>query len=433
MSEQPLKLATLCLHGGQTPDPATNSRAVPIYQTTSYVFNDSDHAARLFGLQEFGNIYSRIMNPTCDVLEKRLPLLEGGSGALAVASGQAAESLATLNIAQAGQNIVSSASLYGGTYNLFHYTFPKFGINVKFVDPSDPENVRKAIDDKTRCVFLETIGNPRLDVPDFDAISKIAHAAGIPVIVDNTLASPALCRPFEHGCDVVIHSCTKFIGGHGTSIGGIIVEKGDFPWGNGKFPELTEPDPSYHGMKFFETFGPMKIAYILKARTQLLRDLGPSMSPFNAFLFLQGLETLHLRMKAHSANALGVAQFLKSHPKVSWVNYTGLEGHPSFKLGKKYLPDGCGAILGFGIKGATPTQQRENGRKLINHVKLFSHLANVGDSKSLIIHPSSTTHQQLTVEEQQATGVTPDFVRLSVGTEDLGDLTNDLKQALEAV
>jgi len=433
MTEQKMHLATLCLHGGQTPDPATNSRAVPIYQTTSYVFNDSEHAARLFGLQEFGNIYTRIMNPTTDVLEKRIALLEGGSGAMAVSSGQAAESMAILNITQSGQNIVSSASLYGGTYNLFHYTFPKLGISTKFVDGSDPENFRKAIDDKTRCLYVETIGNPRLDVPDFEAIAKIAHEAGIPLIVDNTLASPALCRPFEHGADVVIHSCTKFIGGHGTSIGGVVVEKGDFPWDNGKFPELTEPDPSYHGMKFFETFGPMNIAYILKARTQLLRDLGQAMSPFNAFLFLQGLETLHLRMKAHCQNALAVANFLQSHPKVSWVNYTGLESHPSYQLGRKYLPDGCGAILGFGIKGDTPTQQQTNGRKLIDNVKLFSHLANVGDSKSLIIHPSTTTHQQLTLEEQQASGVSPDYVRLSIGTEDERDIIADLKQALDAV
>lgn len=428
-----MRLATKCLHAGQKPDSATNSRAVPIYQTTSYVFNDSDHAARLFGLQEFGNIYTRLMNPTCDVLEQRIAALEGGSGALAVSSGQAAESLAIMNIAQAGQNIVSSTSLYGGTYNLFHYTFPKYGIDVKFVDGSNPENYRKAIDKNTRALFMETIGNPRLDVPDFDAVTKIAHENGIPVIVDNTLASPALCRPFEHGVDVVIHSATKFIGGHGTSIGGLIVEKGDFPWNNGRFPELTEPDPSYHGMKFFETFGPMHIAYILKIRTQLLRDLGPAMSPFNAFMFLQGLETLHLRMERHSSNALAVGKFLQTHPKVSWVNYTGLENHPSYKLAKKYLPNGCGAILGFGIKGATDTQQRENGRKLINHVKLFSHLANVGDSKSLIIHPSTTTHQQLTIEEQKSTGVTPDFVRLSIGTEDPQDIIDDLKQALDAV
>ncbi len=433
MSDQAWKLATLCLHGGQVPDPTTNSRALPLYQTTSYVFNDSDHAARLFGLQEFGNIYTRLMNPTTDVLEKRLALLEGGTGALATASGQAAESLAVMNLCHAGENIVASTSLYGGTYNLFHYTLPKFGIQVKFVDQSDPENFRKAIDKNTKAFFMETIGNPRLDVPDFEAITKIAHENGLPVIVDNTLASPALCRPFEHGADIVIHSCTKFIGGHGTSIGGIIVEKGDFPWDNGKFPTLTEPDPSYHGMKFFETFGGMKIAYILKARVELLRDLGPAMSPFNAWMFVQGLETLHLRMKAHSENALAVGKFLQSHPKVSWVNYTGLESHPCYNLGKKYLPNGCGAIMGFGVKGATDAQQSDNGRKVINSVKLFSHLANVGDSKSLIIHPSTTTHQQLSHEEQRASGVTPDFIRLSIGTEDSVDIINDLKQALDQI
>jgi O-acetylhomoserine (thiol)-lyase len=428
-----MKPATQCLHAGQVPDPTTNSRAVPIYQTTSYTFNDTDHAASLFALQAFGNIYSRIMNPTCDVLEKRLAALEGGSGALTVASGQAAESLAILNIAQAGQNIVSASSLYGGTYNLFHYTFPKMGIKTKFVQQADPENFRKAIDDKTRCLYVETIGNPRVDVPDFEAIAKIAHDAGIPLIVDNTLASPLLCQPFKWGADVVVHSCTKFIGGHGTSIGGVIIEKGDFNWGNGKFPELTEPDPSYHGMKFFETFGPMNLAYILKVRTQLLRDLGPALSPFNAFLLLQGLETLHLRMQRHSENTLAVAQFLKSHPKVGWVQYTGLEDHPSYTLGKKYLPNGCGAILGFGVKGATEAAQKAAGIKLINSVKLFSHLANVGDSKSLIIHPNSTTHQQLTPEEQKASGVTPDFVRFSIGTEDISDIIGDLKQALDAV
>lgn len=428
-----MRLATKCLHAGQSPDPTTNSRTVPIYQTTSYVFNDSDHAARLFALQEFGNIYSRIMNPTCDVLEQRLAALEGGSGALAVASGQAAESLAIMNVVEAGQNVVSSTSLYGGTYNLFHYTFPKFGIHAKFVDQSNPENFRAAIDDKTRAVYLETIGNPRVDVPDFEAISKIAHAAGVPLIVDNTLASPALCRPFEHGADIVVHSCTKFIGGHGTSIGGVIIEKGDFPWNNGKFPSFCEPDPSYHGMKFFDTFGPMKLTYILRARTQLLRDLGPAMSPFNAFMFLQGLETLHLRMERHCSNTLTVAKFLETHPKVSWVRYTGLPNHPSHKLAQKYLPDGCGAIMGFGIKGATPAEQQANGRKLISNLKLFSHLANVGDSKSLIIHPSSTTHQQLTLEEQASAGVTPDFLRLSIGTEDPRDIIDDLQAGLAAV
>ena len=428
-----MRLATKCLHAGQQPDPTTNSRAVPIYQTTSYVFNDSDHAARLFGLQEFGNIYSRLMNPTCDVLEQRIAALEGGSGALAVSSGQAAESLAIMTLAHAGHNIVSSTSLYGGTYNLFHYTLPKFGIETRFVEQSQPESFRKVIDKNTRAFYLETIGNPRLDVPDFHAICQIAHEHGIPVIVDNTLASPALCRPFEHGADIIVHSATKFIGGHGTSIGGLIVEKGDFPWNNGRFPEMTDPDPSYHGMKFFDTFGPMHLAYILKVRTQMLRDLGPAMSPFNAFMFLQGLETLHLRMERHSHNALKVAEFLQGHPKVSRVNYTALPGHPCHALGKKYLPDGCGAIMGFGIKGATPTQQRENGRTLINKLKLFSHPANVGDSKSLIIHPSTTTHQQLTLEEQATAGVTPDYLRLSIGTEDWRDITADLQQALDQV
>jgi len=428
-----MRLATKCLHAGQQPDPTTNSRAVPIYQTTSYVFNDSDHAARLFGLQEFGNIYSRLMNPTCDVLEQRVAALEGGSGALAVSSGQAAESLAIMTIAHAGHNIVSSTSLYGGTYNLFHYTLPKFGIETRFVEQSDPAAFRRQIDANTRAFYLETIGNPRLDIPDFAAICQIAHEHGIPVIVDNTLASPALCRPFEHGADIIIHSATKFIGGHGTSIGGLIVEKGDFPWDNGRFPEMTHPDPSYHGMKFFETFGPMHLAYILKVRTQMLRDLGPAMSPFNAFMFLQGLETLHLRMERHSHNALRVAEFLQGHPKVGWVNYTALPSHPCHTLAKKYLPDGCGAIMGFGIRGATPTQQRENGRQLINRLKLFSHLANVGDSKSLIIHPSTTTHQQLTLEEQATAGVTPDFLRLSIGTEDWRDITADLQQALDQI
>ncbi len=428
-----MKRGTTCVHGGQEPDPATNSRAVPIYQTTSFVFNDADHAGRLFGLQEFGNIYSRIMNPTCDVLEKRLAMLEGGSGALALASGQAAESLAIMNIAQAGQNIVSSSSLYGGTYNLFNYTFPKFGIKSTFVDSREPENFKNAIDENTRCLYLESIGNPGCDIPDFEAIAEIAHEAGIPMIVDNTLASPVLFRPFEHGADVVVASCTKYIGGHGTSIGGIVVEKGDFPWDNGKFPELTEPDPSYHGLKFHETFGPMNLSYILKLRTQLLRDLGPAMSPFNAFSFLQGLETLHLRMPKHCENAQAVAEFLDSHPKVSWVKYAGLESHPSHAAMKKYMPDGCGAIFGFGITGANADEQIANGVKLINKLELFSHLANVGDSKSLIIHPASTTHQQLSPEEQMSAGASPDLVRLSIGTEDKEDIIADLKQALDSI
>ena len=432
MSDQ-YGFGTNCLHAGQVPDPTTNSRAVPLYQTTSYVFNDTDHAANLFSLAEFGNIYTRLMNPTTDVLEKRLAALEGGSGALATASGQAAETLAILNIASVGDNIVSGTSLYGGTYNLFHYTLPKMGINVKFVNQDDPEAFKGAIDDKTKAVYLETIGNPRCDVPDFEAISGIAHEVGVPVIVDNTLASPMLCRPFEHGADIVLHSTTKFIGGHGTSIGGAIIEKGGFPWDNGRFPEMTEPDPSYHGLKIFETLSPLNLAYILKARIQGLRDLGAAMSPFNAWMFLQGLETLHLRMERHCQNALAVAQFLESHSKVSWVNYADLESHPSHTLAKKYLPKGSGAVFGFGIKGDTLEEQKANGIKLINAVKLFSHLANVGDSKSLIIHPSSTTHQQLNLEEQASTGVTPDFIRLSIGTEDAADIINDLKQALDQV
>jgi O-acetylhomoserine (thiol)-lyase len=424
---------TICLHGGQTPDPTTNSRAVPIYQTTSYVFNSTEHAANLFALKEFGNIYTRIMNPTCDVLEKRLAMLEGGSGGLALASGSSAVAFSIMNIATAGSNIVSSSSLYGGTYNLFHYTFPKYGIECKFVDQKDPENFKKAIDGNTKAIFLETIGNPRADIPDFEAISKIAHDAGIPVIVDNTTASPYLCNPFKWGADVIVHSCTKFIGGHGTSIGGIAIEKGDFPWNNGKFPEMTEPDPSYHGLKIYEALSPLKMAYILKMRVQLLRDVGAAMSPFNAFQFLQGLETLHLRMERHSQNAQKVAEFLASHPKVSWVNHTGLPNHPSYELGKKYMPKGCGSVFGFGVAGSTPTQQKDNGIKLINTVKLFSHLANIGDSKSLIIHPNSTTHQQLSEAEQNAAGVTPDFVRLSIGTEAVEDIIADLKQALESL
>jgi len=424
---------TLCLHAGQEPDSATNSRSVPIYQTTSYVFNDTEHAARLFGLQEFGNIYSRIMNPTCDVLEKRLAALHGGSGGLALASGSSAVTYSILNLMGSGKNVVSSASLYGGTYNLFHYTLPKLGIKCKFVDQTDPEAFRAAIDDDTRAVFVETIGNPRANVPDFEPIAEIAHAAGLPLIVDNTTASPYLCRPFDWGADIVVESCTKFIGGHGTSIGGMLIEKGGFPWDNGKFPDLTEPDPSYHGLKFFETFGPMNMAYILKARTQILRDTGAAMSLFNAFQFLQGLETLHLRMPRHSENAQKVAEFLADHPKISWVNHTGLPTHPSYDLGRKYLPKGCSAVFGFGIAGESPEQQKENGIKLINSVNLFSHLANIGDGKSLIIHPASTTHQQLSPSEQMETGVSPDFVRISVGTEDCDDLITDLKQALEQI
>ena len=426
------KPETIALHGGQKPDPATNARAVPIYQTTSYVFNDTAHAARLFGLQEFGNIYTRIMNPTTDVLEQRVAQLEGGSGSVAVASGQAAETLALLNIARAGDEILSSASLYGGTYNLFHYTFPKLGIDVKFVDPTDPANFRKALTKKTKAIFAETVGNPKLDTLDFAAVSKIAHGAGIPLVVDNTMPTPFLMRPFDHGADVIIHSTTKFIGGHGTSIGGVVVDSGKFDWGNGNFPDYTEPDPSYHGLKFWEVFGNFpglgNVAFIIKLRVQLLRDLGPAMSPFNAFQFLQGLETLHLRMERHSTNTLAVAHFLEKHPNVSWVNYPGLTTHPSYDLAKKYHHRGLyGAILGFGIKGGM-----EAGKKFIDNLKLFSHLANIGDAKSLVIHPASTTHQQLTPEERLATGVTDDFVRLSVGLEHVDDLTADLDQALRA-
>lgn len=422
--EQQYRPETLAVHGGQEPDPTTLSRAVPIYQTTSYVFRDTEHAANLFALKEFGNIYTRIMNPTQDVFEKRVAALEGGVGALAVASGQAAITYSILNIAKAGDEIVSSSSLYGGTYNLFHYTLPKLGITVKFVDPSDPENFRKALTDRTRAIYGEIIGNPKLDVLDLETVADIAHEAGIPLIIDNTFATPYLCRPFDFGADIVIHSATKFIGGHGTSIGGVIVDSGKFDWTNGKFPELTEPDPSYHGVSYTEAVGPL--AYIIKARVQLLRDVGAALSPFNAFLFLQGLETLHLRMERHSENALKIARYLKEHDAVEWVSYPGLEDHPSYEKAQKYLPKGQGAILAFGIRGGL-----EAGKKLIENLKLFSHLANVGDSKSLVIHPASTTHQQLTPEEQVSAGVTPDLVRLSVGTEAVEDLIDDLDQALK--
>jgi len=425
MSETKYSFGTLAVHAGQEVDSATNSRAVPIYQTSSYVFNDSDQAARLFGLKEFGNIYTRIGNPTWDVFEKRIAALEGGVGALATASGASAITLSILNIARSGDEIVSAISLYGGTYNLFNQTLPKMGITVKFVDTSDPENFRKAITPKTKALYAEIIGNPKLDVPDLEAISAIAHEAGIPLIIDNTFASPYLSRPFEYGVDIVVHSATKFIGGHGTSIGGVIVDSGNFNWANGNFPEFTAPDPSYDGVVYTEAFG--NLAYIIKARVQLLRDIGPSLSPFNAFLFLQGLETLHLRVQRHSENGLAVALFLEKHPSVTWVNYPGLASHPSHASAKKYLHNGFGAVLTFGIKGGG-----EAGRKLINNVKLFSLLANVGDAKSLIIHPASTTHLQLSPEEQVSSGVTEDLVRLSVGIEDLVDIIADLEQGLKA-
>jgi O-acetylhomoserine (thiol)-lyase len=421
-----LRIETLALHGGQEPDPATGSRAVPIYQTTSYQFKDTDHAANLFALKEFGNIYSRIMNPTNDVLEKRVALLDGGIGALATASGQAAISLALFNIARAGDEIISADNLYGGTYNLFHYTFPRLGIQVKFVPSNDLQAIRKAVTPKTKAVYAESIGNPKLDVADLEGLSRVAHQHGIPLVLDNTV-SPYLMRPIDFGVDIVAYSTTKFIGGHGTSIGGLIVDSGKFDWTNGKFPLITDPDPSYHGIRFVEALKPLgNLAYIIKARVTLLRDLGPTMSPFNAFLFLQGLETIHLRLPRHSENALAVAQYLKKHPKVAWVNYPGLDSSPEKERVKKYLPKGAGAILGFGIKGGV-----EAGKKFINSLELVSHLANVGDAKTLAIQPAATTHQQLSPEEQLATGVTPDFIRLSVGLEHIDDILKDIEQALK--
>ena len=421
--------ATLALHAGQVPDPTTGARAVPIYQTSSYVFKSTDHAAALFALKEFGNIYTRLMNPTTDVFEQRIAAIEGGTGALAVASGMAAETLALLAITQVGDEIVSANNLYGGTYQLFHYTLPKLGRTVKFVDSRNPEAFRAAITPKTRALYAETIGNPKLDVPDFEALSKIAHEAGIPLVIDNTIGV-GLVRPLEHGADIVVASATKYIGGHGTSIGGVIVDGGKFAWNNGKFPEFTEPDPSYHGLKFWDVFGAFpglgNIAFIIKIRVQLLRDLGPALSPFNSFLFLQGLETLPLRQRQHSENALAVARHLKAHPLVSWVTYPGLPDDPNHPVASRYLKLGFGGIVGFGIKGG-----REAGKKFINSVKLLSHLANIGDAKSLVIHPATTTHQQLSAEEQIATGVTDDYVRLSVGLEDARDILADIDQALQ--
>lgn len=419
------RLETLAVHAGQEPDPATGARAVPIYQTTSYNFRDTDHAAALFALEEEGNIYTRLMNPTTAVFEERMAALDGGIGALATASGQAAIFMAILNIAQAGDEIVAADNLYGGTYNLFHHTFPRFGIKVRFVDSSKPENFAAAITKKTKAVYAESIGNPKLDVLDIEALAGIAHAHRLPLILDNT-SVPYLLRPIDYGADIVVYSATKFIGGHGTSLGGVIVDSGNFPWKEGNFPLITEPDPSYHGINFIEAVG--KKAYIIKARVTLLRDLGATISPFNSFLFLQGLETLHLRMIRHSENALKVAEFLKDHPKVAWVNYPGLSDSPQFAKAQKYLSKGAGAIIGFGVKGG-----KEAGVKFINRVKLLSHVANIGDAKSLVIHPASTTHQQLTEDEQLATGVTPDFIRLSVGIENVEDIIEDLDQALQGV
>ncbi|MGA3282004.1 MAG: O-acetylhomoserine aminocarboxypropyltransferase/cysteine synthase [Smithella sp.] len=423
--DERLKTETLALHGGQEADPTTGARAVPIYQTTSYQFKDTEHAANLFGLSEFGNIYTRLMNPTTDVLERRVALLDGGVGALAVASGQSAITLALLNIARAGDEIVSADNLYGGTYNLLHYTFSRLGIHVRFVKSNDLDAFQKAITPKTKAIYAESIGNPKLDVADIEGIAQIAHKNGIPFILDNTV-SPYLLRPIDFGVDIVVYSATKFIGGHGTSLGGIIVDSGKFDWTSGKFPLIADSDPSYHGINFVEALKPSgNIAYIIKARVVLLRDLGPALSPFNAFLLLQGLETLHLRMPYHCTNALAVAQHLEKHPKVSWVNYPGLTSSPQQKKAKKYLPKGAGAIIGFGIKGGLKA-----GKTFINSLELISHLANVGDAKTLAIHPATTTHQQLSEEEQLATGVTPDFIRLSIGLEHIDDIIADIDQAL---
>jgi O-acetylhomoserine (thiol)-lyase len=424
------KIDTLAIHAGQeTADPATNARAIPIYQTSSYVFNSTEHAANLFALKEIGNIYTRMMNPTTDAFEKRIAAIEGGSSALAVASGQAAISLALLGITNVGDEIVAANNLYGGTYELLHYTFPKLCRTAKFVDSSKPKEFKKAITPKTRVIYAETIGNPKLNVPEFEEIAELAHQAGIPFVVDNTVGA-GLVRPIDFGADIIVDSATKYIGGHGTSIGGVIVDSGKFKWNNGKFPEFTDPDPSYHGIKYWDTFGNFpglgNVAFIFKVRVQLLRDLGPSLSPFNSFLFLQGLETLPLRQRKHSENALKVATYLKTNPRVSWVNYPGLTDNSNHKVAAKYLKNGYGGLVGFGIKGGL-----EAGKKFIENVKLLSHLANIGDTKSLVIHPASTTHQQLTPLEQEATGVTQDYIRLSIGIEDPEDIIEDIEQALK--
>jgi len=418
-------VSTLAVHAGAKPDPVTGARSVPIYQTAAYVFNDTEHAADLFGLRKEGNIYTRLMNPTTDVFEKRVAALEGGIGALATASGMAAITTALLTFTEPGDEIVSGDKIYGGTYELFNYTFPKLGRTVKFVGSGSPEEFEKAISEKTKALYVESIGNPKLDVPDFEKLAEIAHAAGIPLVVDNTVA-PVILRPIEYGADIVVHSATKYIGGHGTSIGGVIVDSGNFDWSPEKFPEICNPDPGYHGLKYKEAFG--KAAFIAKARVQFMRDTGACISPFNSFLFTLGLETLPLRMKKHCDNALSVARFLQAHPKVAWVSYPGLESHRSHELAKKYLKAGYGAIIGFGIKGGTG-----EAKKFIESLELFSHLANIGDAKSLVIHPASTTHEQLSDEERRACGVTEDFIRLSIGIEDEKDLIFDIEQALSEV
>lgn len=425
MSEQQLNFNTLALHGGQEIDPATNSRAVPIYQTTSYAFNDADHAARLFALKEFGNIYTRLMNPTTDVFEKRIAALEGGVAALATASGQAAETLTILTLAGAGDEVISTTSLYGGTYNLFHHTLPRLGIKFHFIDGADLDGIEAAINDRTKAIYTETVGNPKLDVIDIERLAEVAHRHGLPLIIDNTIPSPALCNPIKWGADIVVHSATKYIGGHGTTIGGVIVDAGKFDWAaSGRFPEFSEPDPSYHGISYTEAFGPL--AFIIKARVQGLRDTGAALSPFSSWQLLQGTETLPLRVERHSENALSVAKHLETHPLVEWVNYPKLASSKYSELADKYLENGGSSIVTFGIKGGF-----EAGKRFINSVKLFSLLANIGDAKSLVIHPASTTHQQLTPEEQESTGVTADLIRLSVGIEDIRDILADLDRALQ--
>ncbi|MFA5311905.1 MAG: O-acetylhomoserine aminocarboxypropyltransferase/cysteine synthase family protein [Methanomassiliicoccales archaeon] len=431
MTQKTKGIGTLAVHAGQKADPTTGSRAVPIYQTTSYVFKNTDHAANLFGLRELGNIYTRLMNPTTDVFEQRVAAIEGGTAGLATASGQAAISYSLLAVSRPGDEIVSADNLYGGTYELFNYTFPHLGRKVKFAKSTDLHSFENAITDKTRAIYIESLGNPKLDVPDYDNIAKIAHSHGIPLVVDNTVGI-GLVKPIDHGADIVVHSATKYIGGHGNSIGGILVDSGKFNWSNGKFPDFTEPDPSYHGLKYWDTFGNFpglgNVALAFNIRVKLLRDTGATISPFNSWLFIQGLETLHLRVERHSENAFAVAEYLESHPKVAWVNYPGLKTHASHELAKKYLVGGFGPLVGFGVKGG-----REAGQKVINNVKLFSHLANIGDTKSLIIHPATTTHQQLTPEEQASTGVTDDYIRLAIGIEEVEDIIEDLDQALKVI
>ena len=424
MPDRDFAIETLCLHAGQIPDPATGSRAVPIYQTSSYVFDDANHASSLFNLQTFGNIYTRLMNPTTAVFEERMAALEGGRAAVATASGMAAQMTALLTILEAGDHIVSAGTLYGGTYSQFDVNFRRLGIETTFVDPDEPENFRAAVQDNTRVFYGETMGNPGINVFDIEAIANIAHDVGVPLVIDNTFASPILCRPFEHGADIVVHSATKYIGGHGTSIGGVLVESGKFPWDNGKFPAMVEPSQGYHGVRFYETFG--DFGYTMKARCEVLRTFGPSISPFNSFLFLQGLESLHVRMERHCDNAMAVAKFLEAHPLVGWVNFPGLPSSVYYDLAQKYLPKGAGAIMTFGIKGG-----RAAGEKFIEAAQFMSHLANVGDAKTLVIHPASTTHRQLSDEDQIAAGVTPDMIRISIGIENLDDILWDIDQALQ--